>query len=103
MSSRSDPALDDANLRVLPGMMLVEPYKPGKQISVEADIIEMVDRLPASIKAKVIKFGSLSLDPGFSVGDIVVIPPHAGTIIPLGEGIERMVIPVKEAIGVWEE
>ena len=105
MSEKSSPATwKDSEIRVLPGMMLVEPIRPEKQISVVSDIIELVERIPSTIKAKVILFGTVAYDPGFVVGEHVAIPPQAGTIIQMDEGMpERMVIPIKSAIGVWED
>jgi len=107
MSPRlNNEVIPDENIRVMPGMMLVEPMRPSDKLELtHGIIIDLVPtELPGTIKARVIKFGRLGKEPDFSVGDVVEITPHAGFIIQSIKGIhERMTISTNEAIGVWEE
>ena len=107
MSPRlNEVVIPDEKIRVMPGMMLVEPMRPSDKIHLtQKIIIEMKPAdLPGTIKARVIKFGKLNKPVDFAVGDFVEITPHAGFIIQSIKGVhERMTISVDEAIGVWDE
>jgi hypothetical protein len=95
--------LEDANIVPKRDQMLVEPIRETR-LSILHDIIDLNTSVPATIKAKVIKFGELTREPDFLAGDIVVIIPHAGTLMPmLDPKLERLIIPISAAIGVWDE
>ena len=90
-------------LRPRRDQMMVEPIHET-HLSVEAGIIEVERRVPAHVRARVVRFGDLTRDPGFGVGDTVLLTPHAGTIAPLDpDRPERMLIPVQCAYAVVEE
>jgi hypothetical protein len=95
--------IQDENLIPKRDQMLVEPIFETR-LSIVSNIISTNDTVPATMKAKVIKFGPVSRDPGFVVGDIVMIVPHSGYKIPMAdEAIERLVIPIDQTLGVFEE
>jgi hypothetical protein len=86
--------------------ILIEPDQHGpKLISVLANIITLSDALPPVVKAKVIKIGELTQeDVGFMVGDDIMVVPHGGSLIPTEEGKPiRMVLPISQVLGVWED
>jgi len=104
--------LTDASIRLLPDTILVVPIRPDLALSLKAGIIAVEkEKLPGTIKAKVVKMGPLTHTVDFCAGDILEIIPHAGTLLPMPEDHpERMILPIRNLktrkenyIGVWEQ
>lgn len=90
-------ALSDDNLRLFRDRMLVEPIRPPRSMSLQADIISVdKERLPGTCRAKVLKFGPLTKPVDFMAGDTVCIRTHAGTLLEMPpDHAERMIIEVR--------
>jgi hypothetical protein len=86
--------LDDRSVRPMRDHMLVEPVHETL-LSIEANIITVEKRMAPTCRARVIRLGPTSGDPGFGEGDLLLIVPQGGIILPMDKDHpERMVIPV---------
>ena len=96
---------EDENIVPKRDWVMLEPIHQTK-LSLIAGIIDTDLTVPASMKAKVIRMGEMTHDPGFAVGDLLMINPHGGTrlnAVRNADAPDRLLLPVKHIIGVWEE
>lgn len=90
--------LNDSNLTLLSGQVLLEPEHPKAS---ELFFVANADHVPATMMGRIVK---TALDTKFMPGTRIVFVPHGGTLLKVGEGQpERMVLPADQILGTVED